>query len=135
MRSGSSGAAEGTDKTRLTNITGSIDPEQNASVFHESVSHRKRTRSSCQDSTPISVIAGTSSSNNAFKSMSYKKRRMPTKRDFQRRIAKSRSLSRGHNRRVTRPVQSSAENSQMPDKRSILSKKIDLSESSSDSDA
>jgi len=65
------------------------------------------------------------------KTMSFKNRRLPSKKDFQVRVAKSKFASRGRRRRTVPPNR--AEGNQV-NRNKISSRKIDLSESSSDSD-
>ena len=62
----------------------------------------------------------------------YKQRRMPTNKDFQKRIAKSKASSRGR-RRMSRTMIITS--SKLPQKRHEPSSTLDLSGSSSDSDA
>ena len=62
----------------------------------------------------------------------YEQRRIPTNKDFQKRIAKSKASSRGR-RRMSRPMVITS--SKLPQKRHEPSTTLDLSGSSSDSDA
>ena len=72
-------------------------------------------------------------SSETLKSMSFKKRRVPSNKDFQKRVAKSKASSVGRVRRLARPALSG--DGQRHNKNSIISRKIDLSESSSDSES